>query len=154
MAAGPLSLRLFVIVVATTYSGNLVACLTFPKIFQPIQNVNDLLRAWFMDWATQVNSPLQVITMTETFQPIARLRGEMYYMDFESHKNYIFDEVAADSLAWVGMEEEVKYHVSTDYLSGKVCRMHHAKDAVYRAPVYFAFRPDYDQAMINAINFE
>lgn len=34
---------LFVIVTATTYSGNLVAVLTFPKIVQPIQNVQDLM---------------------------------------------------------------------------------------------------------------
>lgn len=142
------------IVVATTYSGNLVACLTFPKIFQPIQNAQDLLRAWFMDWATQINGPIQVITETEVYQSIKLLRKGMEYWDFNRWKNYIFDEVAADSLAWVAMEEEVKYHVSTDYLTGGVCRMHHAKDDVYRAPVYFAFRPGFDQGLIKSINYE
>lgn len=140
--------------VATTYSGNLVACLTFPKIFQPIQNVHDLLRAWFMDWATEIHGPIQVITEHEKFWPIALLKRGMEYMELNSNKEYIFDEVASDSLAWVAMEEEVKYYVSTDYLTGGVCRMHHAKDDVYRAPVYFAFRPDYDKAMINSINYE
>lgn len=149
-----LSDRLFVIVVATTYSGNLVACLTFPKIFQPVQNAKDLLRQWFMDWATQIHGPIQVITETEVFQPIALLRRGMLYWDFNRWKNYIFDEIASDSLAWVGLEEEVKYYVSTDYLTGGVCRMHHAKDDVYRAPVYFAFRPDFDKGTLNAINFE
>ena len=142
------------IVVQTIYSGNLVACLTFPKIFQPIQNVDDLLNGWFIDWATQIWSPIEIITKTEKFQPIHKLKDEMLYMDFNSQKEYIFDEVAADSMAWVGMKEEVRYHVSVDYLTGGVCRMHHAKDDVYRAPVYFAFRPGFDKGMISAINYE
>ena len=146
--------RLFVIVVATTYSGNLVACLTFPKIFQPIQNAGDLLRAWFMDWATEINSPIQVLTQHEKYQPIALLRKGMLYWEGQRWLKYIFDEVSADSLAWIGMEEEVKYYVSTDYLSGGVCRMHHAKDAVYRGPVYFAFRKGFDEGFIKAINRE
>ena len=107
-----------------------------------------------MDWATQIHSPLQVITEYESFWPIRLLKQGMEYLDMNSKKEYIFDEVAADSMAWVGMEEEVKYYVSTDYLSGKVCRMHLAKDAVYRAPVYYAFRPDFDKSMIKSINYE
>lgn len=142
------------IVVATTYSGNLVACLTFPKIFQPIQNAKDLLRAWFMDWATQINGPIQVITETEKFWPIALLKRGMEYYDFVRNKDYIYDEVASDSLAWVDLEEVVKYHVSTDYLTSGVCHMHRAKDDVYRAPVYFAFRKDFDKSLITAINYE
>jgi len=143
---------LFVIVVATTYSGNLVACLTFPKIFQPIQNAQDLLNGWFMDWATQYGGAIEEVTKTEKYQSIIKLRPQMLYYDFEKNKQYIFDEVGGDSLAWIGMDEEIRHYVSVDYLEGGVCRLHKARDDVYRAPVYFAFRKDYPIDYIRAIN--
>jgi hypothetical protein len=143
---------LFVIVVATTYSGNLVACLTFPKIFQPIQNVQDLLNGWFISWATQLGGTLQEVTNIEKHQPIHRLAQGMKYYDFEKHREYVLDEVGHDSLAWIGLDEQVKYYVSVDYLTRGTCRLHKAKEDVYRAPVYFPFRIDFETELIKAIN--
>ena len=143
---------LFVIVVATTYSGNLVACLTFPKVFQPIQNAQDLLNAWFMSWATQEGGTLEEVTKIEKYQSIAQLRPGMEYYDFERYRNFIYDEVGHDSLAWIGLAEQVRHYVSTDYLTRGVCRMHRAKDDVYRAPVYFVFRNDFGKELVTEIN--
>jgi hypothetical protein len=145
---------LFVIVVATTYSGNLVACLTFPKVYQPIQTAQDLLNGWFMTWATQVGSPLQEVTRTEEYQPIALLRPKMQYWNYDSNKHYIIEEAAHDSLAWIGMDEFVRHTVSVDYLNGGVCRLHKSKEDVYRAPVYFAFNKAIEPNMIRAINHQ
>ena len=72
------------IVIATTYSGNLVAVLTFPKIVQPIQTVQDLMSVsinfyqlnlykcllvlnslivqdWWISWATQRDSDISEV---------------------------------------------------------------------------------------------
>ena len=43
---------LFVMVSVTTYSGNLVAFLTFPRIEQPIQSIDDLLTVGVSDGMT------------------------------------------------------------------------------------------------------
>lgn len=143
---------LFVIVVATAYSGNLVACLTFPKILQPIQNAEDVAKAWFLKWAVQENSPVAEVVKIEKYQPIALLAPKMRFMDMDKEQKYIFDEVGDDSLVWLGAEEEIKYFVSLDYLGPNwehkydgLCRLHKAKDDVYRAPIYFPFHKNFDQ---------
>lgn len=148
---------LFVIVTATTYSGNLVACLTFPKVYQPVQNVQDLLAGWFMDWATQTGSQIEVVTKTEKYQQIKLLKPEMEYWDFDRNKEYIFKEVSRDYLAWVGYKEEIRHWVSVDYLKTdypQTCRMHQAVDDIYRAPVHFVFNKDFPQEDIDLINQE
>lgn len=142
------------IVTATTYSGNLVACLTFPKVLQPIQNAQDLLNAWFMDWATQVHSQIQEVAGIEKYQPIKLLRRELEYMDFDRNREWIFEEVADDDLAWLGLDEEIRHYVSVDYLTTGVCHMHPAKDDVYRTPVRFAFAKGIDKGSIEAFDRE
>lgn len=91
----------------------------------------------------------------------------MKYMDIHSPRTraYIFDEVGDDSMVWLGMDEEVKYYVSIDYLGlnwehkdDGTCRLHKAREDVYRAPVYFPFNKKFDegtprkQGMIHLIN--
>ncbi|CAG2119356.1 unnamed protein product, partial [Medioppia subpectinata] len=51
---------LFVIVTVTTYSGNLVALLTFPKIIHPIENLEDLLSyKSSMKWGTDKGGAME-----------------------------------------------------------------------------------------------
>lgn len=51
---------LVVLVVVTTYSGNLVAFLTFPKMDKLINNVDELLaKKDYLTWSIPANSTLE-----------------------------------------------------------------------------------------------
>ena len=59
---------LVVLVVVTTYCGNLVAFLTFPKIDTPISNINELLKYKnFISWSIRGDSYLQDYLKVDAF---------------------------------------------------------------------------------------
>lgn len=52
---------LFVLVIVTTYSGNLVAFLTFPKIDNPITTLQELImRKGSVTWGFVIGSPVDI----------------------------------------------------------------------------------------------
>ncbi|XP_025018417.1 ionotropic receptor 93a-like [Tetranychus urticae] len=133
---------LFVIVTVTTYSGNLVALLTFPKIIQPIQNAEDLANTWGVSAGAAASGALHEMIQILEYSELSLLRDKMSYYDFEKDKYKIFDEISSGSLGYLMTEYEARYWVSTEYTRTGVCGMHVARDAVYHTPIHMVARKD------------
>ena len=146
---------LFGIVTVTTYSGNLVALLTFPKIIQPIQNIRDLHNAWYMKYGTTRGTALEEIIRDSKYGDIALIKRRMRYFDFETERHDIFEDIADGDLGYLMVEYEARYWVSQEYISKGVCSMHVSSEAVYRAPVHILLRDKaFPQEVIEAFNRE
>ncbi|KAI1287992.1 Glutamate receptor ionotropic, kainate 3 [Halotydeus destructor] len=145
---------LFVIVTATTYSGNLVAVLTFPKVMQPIQNVRDLTSDWWISWATQKNSDISEVLEHDKWSDLAKLKEGMQYLDWDTDKNMIIRKAGDQKLAWIASDEQIKHIVSTNYLSTNICTLHLAMETIYRTQVHFLFNKNIGIETVKNINNE
>lgn len=144
---------IFVIVTVTTYSGNLVALLTFPKIVQPIENAHDLMNTWGMNWGMDGSSSLTEIAKTIQYGDLKLLREDMIFFDFEEDKQKIYDDVSAGQLGFLMKRHEARLWISAEYASTKSCGMHIAKDSVYQSPIHLmAKKNSLDDAIIAEFN--
>lgn len=144
---------IFVIVTVTTYSGNLVALLTFPKIIQPIENAQDLRDTWGMRWGVSTPGELSEMVQVVQYSGLKTLRDGMKYFDFEREKYKIFDDVSAGDLGYVMKRQEARHWVSIEYLRTGFCGMHIAKDGIYQTPVHVVAKKNFfDPPLIAEFN--
>lgn len=129
-----------------------MALLTSPKIVQPIQNVQDLMAAWFLTWGTQQDSDIAEVIVNDKWSDLAKLRPKMEYMDFEKKREWIYAQADNAHFGWIGGQEEIKYFISKDYLAEKVCTLHIAREMLYRTEVFFAFNLNTNDATITKFN--
>lgn len=90
---------LFVIVTIATYSGNLVALLTFPKIIQPIENTDDLTSYRTMRWAFARHSQFDEAMQSLRFGSMMRIKSKMLAYDFNQRKEKIFHTISKGDLS-------------------------------------------------------
>uniref|UniRef100_A0AAN0N6H9 Ionotropic receptor 93a n=1 Tax=Polyphagotarsonemus latus TaxID=1204166 RepID=A0AAN0N6H9_9ACAR len=146
---------LFEIVTIATYSGNLVALLTFPKIIQPIENVEDLLSYhWTMDWAIGKGTQIEEVLKTLKYGQLTKLKPEMNYLDFEKNREKIFEKVASGSLGYIMSEHEARYWISKKYNEQNWCGMFVAKEPIYRAPLHLVLSKDQPEELMKVLNKE
>jgi len=127
---------LFVIVTFTTYSGNLVALLTFPKTLQPIQNVQDLTSSWYMKWGVSLPSEIAEMVGYAKSGDLTSLKKKMRYYNFEQQKKEIYDSITDGSLGYLMKQYEANYWISSEFTRSKFCGMHMTNDAVFRSPIH------------------
>lgn len=136
------------------YLGNLVALLTFPKIIQPIENVDDLMNYWSMSWAAGKGTQIQEVLTTIKYGELTKLKPKMKFMDFEEDRSKIFKSIASNDLAFLLPENEARYWVSKEYREKKWCGMFVAKEAIYRASVHMVLPKDQPEEMMKTLNRE
>ena len=145
---------LFEIVTIATYSGNLVALLTFPKIIQPIETVDDLLSHWSINWAAGQGSQVQEVLQTVKYGELTKLKSKMKFMDFENDRVKIFKAIASNDLAYLMPEIEARYWVSKEYRQRRWCGMFVAKEPVYRTSVHMILPKDQPLELMKTLNRE
>jgi hypothetical protein len=128
---------LFVIVTVTTYSGNLVALLTFPKIIHPIDNLEDLLSyRSSMKWGTDRDGAMQELIESAKHGPLAQLADNMMYFNPDERQN-IYDMIKNRELAFLASDSEVRFLISEDFKKYNDCTMMIAKEPVFTSSVSF-----------------
>ena len=145
---------LFEIVTIATYSGNLVALLTFPKIIQPIETVDDLMSYWSMNWATGQGTQIQEVLGTLKYGDLTKLKPKMKFMDFEEERVKIFKTIANGDLGFLMPENEARFWVSKEFRERKWCGMFVAKEPVYRASLHLILPGDQPVEMMKRLNRE
>lgn len=144
---------LFVIVTVTTYSGNLVALLTFPKIIQPIQNAQDVKNSWGISVGASTDSSIAEMIPIIKYSDLAIIRDDVKYYDFNKERDEIFEDISDGDLAYIMKEYEARYWVTTEFTRTGFCGMHVAKDALYRTPVHMVTKKEkFPESLLNEIN--
>lgn len=128
---------LFVIVTVTTYSGNLVAVLTFPKLINPIENVKELLSyRRSMHWGVDTGGAMEELIEIAQHGPLHDLRKNMRYYRPED-REYIYKQVKRGRMAFISSDTEIRYLITDDFKRNRKCGLMIAKDPVYSAAVSF-----------------
>jgi len=144
---------LFVIVTFTTYSGNLVALLTFPQTIQPIQNAHDLKNSWNMKWGVSSYSSLAEMVQTAVSGELKLLQKGMRYYDFENEKEKIYEDIVNGDLGFLMNQHEASYWISNEFIKNKFCGMYMTNSAVYRTPIHLVTRKNlFPPAVIDRLN--
>ena len=145
---------LFVIVTVTTYSGNLVALLTFPKIIHPINNLEDLLSyKSSMKWGVDKGGAMEELVESAEHGPLAQLRENMIF--FEERNDKMFDMVKNRELAFLASDSEIRYLITQDYFKTNVtCEMMIAKEPIFTSSVSFVVNKDKPKGFKDRLDFE
>ena len=145
---------LFVIVTVTTYSGNLVALLTFPKIFDPINNVFDLLklrnklRMFIMQ-----NSSIVQIMLDSSSLAVAELR-KSYEFFSKNQTDEIVNLVKSGSAVILESSFNVRRFIYRDTEKYKVCELAIAREPIFMSNSGFLFSPNLPEKFVDKINHE
>lgn len=129
-----------------------MALLTFPKIIQPIENVDDLMSYWSMNWAVGQGTQIQEVLTTLKYGELVKLKPKMKLMDFEKDREKIFEEIASGELSFLMPEQEARLLVSKEYRERRWCGMYVAKEPVYRASLHLILPKDQPEEMMKTLN--
>mgnify|MGYP002649322754 CR=1 FL=1 len=103
---------LFVIVTVTTYSGNLVALLTFPKIFNPINDLNDLIAfKSLLKYGATRTSGIEELIKDSADKRMQMLGDNLFYYDSVDSES-LFEEVKKMKMVFLATETEIKYLIA------------------------------------------
>lgn len=145
---------LFVIVTVTTYSGNLVALLTFPKIFNPINDISDLLKYKnVLKYGANRNSGIEELINNSMNAAFRELGDNIVYYD-KSEMNTIFDLVKEMKLVFLASNTEVRYLISEDFKQYNTCKLMIAKESIIIKPVSFILGKGKPNKFKEKIDFE
>lgn len=144
---------LFVIVTVTTYSGNLVALLTFPKIIHPINNLEDLLSyKGSMKWGVDKGGAMEELVEMAESGPLLQLRDNMEFV--EKRDANFFTRVKNRELAFLSSDAEVRYLITEDFLKDGSCEMMIAKEPVFTSSVSFVVNKNEPKGFKDRLDFE
>ncbi|XP_077522327.1 ionotropic receptor 93a-like [Amblyomma americanum] len=123
---------LFVIVTLTTYSGNLVADLTFPKIRNPVDNVDNLVaHRGYMRWGAFKGQAVFDLLKTQERGPLKVLSDRM--MTFEpNHEMWVLDQVRMGYMALIGSEVTMFHYLGRELNRTGKCDFAVARGEVIR----------------------
>lgn len=121
---------------------------------QPIENIDDLVGYWSMNWALGKGTQIQEVLSSVKYGDLVKLKSKMKVMDFEEDRVKIFKMIASGSLAFLMPENEARYWVSKEYRSRKWCGMFVAKEPVYRASLHMILPRDQPEQMMKTLNRE
>lgn len=145
---------LFVIVVVTTYSGNLVALLTFPKIFHPINNLDDLVEySHLLKYGAYQRGGVHGVLNTTQNWKLNFVADKMVFYDF-SDADEIANLVANMELVFLMGEKENKHFISEDFRKHNVCRLMVAKDSILTASSSFILPKDKPKPFKDKVYYE
>ena len=151
---------LFVIVTVTTYSGNLVALLTFPKIIDPIQNLDDLLSyKSSMKWGVDEGGAMEELIQTANEGPLKQLSDNIKFFPIypngsRKQEELIFQMVKNRELAFLASDSEVRYLITKDYMKTNSCEMMIGKEPVFVSSVSFVINKDRELGFKERLDFE
>nr|XP_037283902.1 ionotropic receptor 93a-like [Rhipicephalus microplus] len=123
---------LFVIVTLTTYSGNLVADLTFPKIRNPVDNVDNLVaHRGYMRWGAFKGQAVFDLLKTQERGSLKVLSDRM--MTFEpNHEMWVLDQVRMGYMALIGSEVTMFHYLGRELNRTARCDFAVARGEVIR----------------------
>ena len=146
---------LFVIVTVTTYSGNLVALLTFPKIFNPINNLNDLIAYKnVLKYGATLTSGIEELIKDSGNSALQMLNDNMVYYENVSADASIFDEVKQMRMVFLATDNEIRYLISEDFKKHKNCQLMIADEPILTKSVSFVIGNDKPLRFKQKIDFE
>ncbi|CAG2115104.1 unnamed protein product [Medioppia subpectinata] len=144
---------LFVIVTVTTYSGNLVALLTFPKIIHPIENLEDLLSyKSSMKWGTDKGGAMEELIEGAKYGPLKQLADNMDF--FVNRTDDLYRRVKERELAFLASDSEVRYLITVDYNKTESCEMMIAKEPVFTSSVSFVINEKKPKGFKDRLDYE
>ncbi|XP_003743737.1 ionotropic receptor 93a [Galendromus occidentalis] len=132
---------LFVIVTLTTYSGNLVADLTFPKIRNPFDTVDSLLKSG-MQWGAFRGQAIIEILRLQQQGPLTQLSEKLMQIE-TAHEGWILKNVAEGTMALIGSEVTLFHFIGKQYLATGKCQYAVAKEEIIREVKNLAVRPGF-----------
>ncbi|XP_076372058.1 ionotropic receptor 93a-like isoform X2 [Tachypleus tridentatus] len=125
---------MFVIVTLTTYSGNLVAVLTFPKIFNPIDNVQDLISSKsYASWGVFEGEAIIEYTKNAEAGYLKELyKGMKYFSDME--KPEVLKEVRENYLVLISVKTKLLTIIEEELNRTNECHYLLANEEILREP--------------------
>ncbi|OTF69774.1 hypothetical protein BLA29_002290, partial [Euroglyphus maynei] len=147
---------LFVIVIYTTYSGNLVALLTFPKIFNPIENLDDLLaQKSVIKYGVFKSRGVADLILDSPESRIQMLADNLEYFD-DSETQIAFNLIKDSKLVLLAPDQEAKHLISREYKQSNYqdCRFRVAKEPFTTKPVSFIIRKGLEENFVLRLNNE
>lgn len=143
---------LFVIVTVTTYSGNLVALLTFPKIIHPIDTLEDLLTYRnSMKWGVDKGGAVEELVQGAVHGPLKQLADNMMFIE---RNDQMFDMVKNRELAILARDSEVRLLITDDFKKTNKCEMMMAKYPVYVSSVSFVINKEKPKGFKERLDYE
>ncbi|XP_054158480.1 ionotropic receptor 93a-like, partial [Oppia nitens] len=144
---------LFVIVTVTTYSGNLVALLTFPKIIHPIENLEDLLSySGSMKWGTDTGGAMEELIETAKTGPLKQLASNIQFFDNRTIEMY--ERIKNGELVFLASDSEVRYLITKEFNRTEKCELMIGKDAVFSSSVSFIIKKGEPKGFKERLDFE
>ncbi|OQR71097.1 hypothetical protein BIW11_01565 [Tropilaelaps mercedesae] len=132
---------LFVIVTLTTYSGNLVADLTFPKIRNPFDTVDSLLNS-HMSWGAFKGQAVIEILKLQQQGPLTKLSMKLTHIE-TAHEGWALKEVADGNMALIGSEVTLYHYIGKQFIATGQCDYAVAKEEIIREIKVLAVRPGF-----------
>ncbi|XP_064483633.1 ionotropic receptor 93a-like [Ornithodoros turicata] len=123
---------LFVIVTLTTYSGNLVADLTFPKIRNPVDSVGDLVaHRGYMRWGAFKGQAIFQLLQSQEPGPLKILSERMIQLE-PNHEGWVLEQVRQGYMALIGSEVTMFHFLGRELNRTGDCDFAVAKGEVIR----------------------
>lgn len=145
---------LFVIVTVTTYSGNLVALLTFPKVFNLINNFDDLIsQRHNIRYGAFWNRGIDDLISDSSDARMKILNDNLDFFE-DSEKLIAFNMIKNEKLAFIASTVEMKYMISENFKYTNSCYFTIAKEPLISKPVSFILKKNQSHTFLNKLNNE
>ena len=145
---------LFVIVTVTTYSGNLVAVLTFPRIINKIDTFDELLSyERTMSWGTDAEGAMEELIRNAESGRLENLRRNMQFFT-PTQREEVFRKVRDGSMAFIGSESEIRYLITEDYYKNGKCGMMLGKEPVWSGAASFIINKKQPPRLLERFDYE
>ncbi|EEC09507.1 glutamate receptor, putative, partial [Ixodes scapularis] len=143
---------LFVIVTLTTYSGNLVADLTFPKIRNPVDSVENLVaHRGYMRWGAFKGQAVFELLKSQEQGPLKVLSDRMNVFE-PNHEMWVLDQVRLGYMALIGSEVNMFHYLGRELNRTGECDFAVARGEVIRDVKSLAVAPNF--AFLERLNNE
>lgn len=145
---------LFVIVTVTTYSGNLVAVLTFPRVINKIDTFDELISyGRTMSWGTDAEGAMEELIKSADSGRLEILRSGMQFFK-PNQREEVFQKVRDGSMAFIGSESEIRYLITEDYNKSGRCGMMLGKEPIWSGAVSFIINKKQPPRLLERFDYE
>ncbi|KAF7490854.1 Glutamate receptor [Sarcoptes scabiei] len=145
---------IFVIVTVTTYSGNLVALLTFPKLFNSIDNLDDLLNHKHLVKYGAFRFKGIGEMIIDSFDSRLRMLGDNLYFFDHFDRKMVLNMIKQSKLVLLASHEEIKHLISEDYKQSKSCHFAIAREPITSRAISFIVKKNTPKAFLDKLNSE
>ncbi|XP_060523883.1 ionotropic receptor 93a isoform X1 [Cylas formicarius] len=131
---------LVVLIIATTYSGNLVAFLTFPRIDTPITTLEELIRyRETVTWSIAKNSFLDDQLKTSTDETYKLLYDEQIEID---DQKLLLDKIKSGKHVYIDWKIKLQYYMKQEFLISDTCLLTLGSDEFLDEKIALIVAPD------------